>query len=221
VATSLGFGSDSGIPLPGESAGQVLTKASKNALAAKDPLQALPGWYTGNNVNLAIGQETMMVTPIQLANAYATYANGGTRYALNIALDIQKANGEIVRQITPRIAAHVDIPDNVRQPIVDGLTRVISDPKGTAYNAFQGFPLAQWGIAGKTGTAQVANRQDNALFVGWGPTADPRYVVSVVMEQSGFSATSAAPVARRLFGVISGLEPDGTAQYTQVNGAGE
>jgi penicillin-binding protein 2 len=119
------------------------------------------------------------------------------------------------------VASHVDIPPAVRQPIVDGLTRVVSDPKGTAYNAFQGFPLSKWGIAGKTGTAQAEKRQDDALFVGWGPTADPHYAVSVVMEQSGFSATSAAPVARRVFGVISGLETQGTAKYTPVNGTGE
>jgi penicillin-binding protein 2 len=221
VAASLGFGADTGVPLPGEVSGRVLTKASKNALAAQNKLLATPGWYAGDNVNTAIGQETMQVTPIQLANAYATYANGGTLYALNIALDIQKANGEIVKQIDPRVASHVDIPPAVRQPIVDGLTRVVSDPKGTAYNAFQGFPLSKWGIAGKTGTAQAEKRQDDALFVGWGPTADPHYAVSVVMEQSGFSATSAAPVARRVFGVISGLETQGTAKYTPVNGTGE
>jgi penicillin-binding protein 2 len=221
AAGSLGFGADTGVPLPGESSGRVLTRETKDALAAKNPLLAAPGWYTGNNVNLAIGQETMLVTPIQLANAYATFADGGTRYALNVALDVQRPDGTVVRRIGPRVAAHVDIPPDVRQPIVDGLTRVVSDPRGTAYNAFRGFPLDQWGVAGKTGTAQSPPRQDTALFVGWGPTADPRYVVSVVMEQSGFSATSAAPVARRVFGVISGLETEGQAEYTQVNGVGE
>jgi penicillin-binding protein 2 len=221
AAGTLGFGAATGLPVPSEAGGRVLTKASKNALHDKNPALAAAGWYTGNNVNLAIGQESMLVTPIQLANAYATYANGGTRYALNIALAVQHTNGVVVRRIGPRVAAKVDLPDNVRQPIVDGLTRVVSDPKGTAYLAFQGFPLNKWGIAGKTGTAQAPPRQDTSIFVGWGPTADPQYVVAVVMEQSGFGASAAAPVARRVFGVLSGLEPEGHAAYIPANGTGE
>jgi penicillin-binding protein 2 len=221
VAKSLGFGAETGVPLPSESSGRVLTKASKNALHDQNPALAAAGWYTGNNVNLAIGQESMLVTPIQLANAYATYANGGTRSALNIALAIQRPNGEVVRTMTKRVASQVDLPASVRQPIVDGLTRVVSNSLGTAYFAFQGFPLAKWGIAGKTGTAQAPPRQDTALFVGWGPTSDPQYVVSVVMEQSGFGASAAAPVARRVFGVLSGLETQGRAEFVQANGVGE
>lgn len=221
VAATLGFGAETGVPLPSESSGRVLTKASKNALHEKNPALAAAGWYTGNNVNLAIGQEAMLVTPIQLANAYATYANGGTRYALNVALAVQRRDGEVVRAISKRVAAQVDLPGEVRQPIVDGLDRVVSHREGTAYNAFSGFPLGQWGIAGKTGTAQVTQKQDTALFVGWGPTADPQFVVSVVMEQSGFGASAAAPVARRVFGVVSGLEVDGRAEFAQVNGVGE
>jgi penicillin-binding protein 2 len=218
VAATLGFGAATGLPVPGEDSGRVLTKTSKNALHDKDPALAAAGWYTGNNVNLAIGQESMLVTPIQLANAYATYANGGTRYALNIALDVRRG-AEVVRTIGPRVAAKVDLPANVRQPIVDGLTSVVSATNGTAYLAFQGFPLNKWGIAGKTGTAQAPPRQDTSIFVGWGPTASPHYAVSVVMEQSGFGASAAAPVARRVFGVLSGLEPEGHATYIPANGA--
>ena len=92
---------------------------------------------------------------------------------------------------------------------------------GTAYNAFLGFPLAQWGIAGKTGTAQAPPKQDTALFVGFGPTAAPQHVVAVVMEQSGFGASAAAPVARRVFGVLSGLEVQGPVQFVQANTAGD
>jgi penicillin-binding protein 2 len=221
VAAMLGFGKGTGVPLPAESGGRVLTKASKAALHAENPRLVADGWYTGNNVNMAIGQEAMLVTPAQLANAYATYANGGTHHALNIALQVRKPGGEVVRTINKRVAAQVDLPASVRQPIVDGLTRVVSDSRGTAYNAFAGFPLRQWGIAGKTGTAQDDPRQDTALFVGWGPTADPQYTVAVVMEQSGFGASAAAPVARRVFGTLSGLETGGQATFTQANGAGD
>jgi penicillin-binding protein 2 len=94
---------------------------------------------------------------------------------------------------------------------------VVSSEEGTAYNAFAGFPLQQWGIAGKTGTAQAGLKQDTALFVGYGPTQDPRYVTTVVMEQAGFGATSAAPVARRIFGTISGLEAEAPVNIVNLN----
>jgi penicillin-binding protein 2 len=81
----------------------------------------------------------------------------------------------------------------------------VANSKGTAAPAFAGFPLAQFPIAGKTGTAQVPPKQDTALFAAFGPTEDPRYAVSVVMEESGFGAAAAAPVARRIFDQILAL----------------
>ena len=221
VAALLGFGSTSGVPLPSETKGRVITPALAAQLHEENP-QAWPegGWYMGQNTNLAIGQGALAVTPIQIANAYGTYANGGTRYSPNIALRIQTQDGEVVREIKPRVAARVEIPPHIREPMVNGLAGVVSSPEGTAYNAFAGFPLQQWGIAGKTGTAQVGRKQDNALFVGFGPTHDPRYATAVVMEQAGFGATSAAPVARRIFGQLSGLEIDGPpAEVVSLNPA--
>jgi len=222
-AEQYGFGQITGIPLPAEAAGRVLTPKMKADLAAKNsPLVDGPYWYTGNNVSLAIGQESMVVTPIQIANAYATFANNGDRYQPNIALKIQRQDGTVVREITPRVAAHVDIPGPIHSAILTGLEGAVSDVKGTAFNAFDGFPLDKWRVAGKTGTAQAPPKQDTALFVGFGPATNPQYVVAVVMEQSGFGATSAAPVARRLFGQLSGLETGpGAVQFVQANGAGD
>lgn len=221
AARRYGFGSETGVPLPAEGAGRVLTPESKAALHEKNPLLVSDGWFTGNNVNLAIGQEAMLVTPIQLANAYATLANGGRRYSPNIALRIQKQDKTVVQELAPRLAETIDLPPHVRDPIVRGLERVVSDEEGTAYNAFAGFPLAQYGIAGKTGTAQDPPRQDTALFTAYGPTADPKHVVSVVMEQSGFGASAAAPVARRVFEVLAGIGVQGRAEFTPVNGVGD
>ncbi|MEA2703530.1 MAG: penicillin-binding protein 2 [Actinomycetota bacterium] len=221
AADRFGFGADTGVPLPFESKGRVLTPASKQALHDKNPRLAAAGWYTGNNVNLAIGQEAMLVTPIQIANAYATFANGGSRYQPNIALRIQRQDKSLVREITPRLAAHVDLPPSVRNPIMSGLQGVVSDPKGTAYAAFAGFPLGQWGVAGKTGTAQATPKQDTALFSAFGPTADPQHVVTVVMEQSGFGASSAAPVARRIFEQLAGIGAAAPVQFIPSNGGGD
>jgi penicillin-binding protein 2 len=221
VASQFGFGEGSGVPLPFEARGRVLTPASKQALHDKNPRLASAGWYTGNNVNLAIGQESMLVTPIQIANAYATFANGGQRYSPNIALRIQRQDKTVLKEITPRVAATVEIPPTARAAILNGLVGAVHNEDGTAFNAFAGFPLAQWGIAGKTGTAQATPKQDTALFAAFGPTSSPQYAVAVVMEQSGFGASAAAPVARRIFGVLSGLEGQGPVQFVQANGAGD
>lgn len=221
VAGMYGFGESTGVPLPFESKGRVLTKASKQALHDKNPRLASAGWYTGNNVNLAIGQEAMLVTPMQIANAYATFANGGRRYSPNVALRVQRQDKTLVREIAPRLVATIDLPPHVQGPIMNGLVSAVRDEDGTAFNAFAGFPLPQWGVAGKTGTAQATPKQDTALFAAFGPTAGPQHVVTVVMEQAGFGASAAAPAARRIFAMLSGLEGGEPVQFTQVNGVGD
>jgi penicillin-binding protein 2 len=220
-AAQYGFDDQTGIPLPGERAGRILTPEKKRKLAADSPkLVDGPDWFAGANTNLAIGQSVVQVTPLQLANAYATFANGGDRYQPNVALRVERPDKTVVRTIAPRKAVHIDLPPSLRDPILAGLRGAVSDPKGTAHNAFLGFP-AEWPIAGKTGTAQVPPKQDTALFVGFGPIHAPQYVVAVVMEQGGFGASAAAPVARRLFGQLSGLEQGGPVQTAQINGAGD
>ena len=217
-AEKLGYGSTTGVPLPSEARGRVITPELAAELHEESP-EAWPegGWYQGQNTNLAIGQGALAVTPIQIGNSYATYINGGNRYAPNIALRVQEQDGTVVKEINPRIPAKVELRQDIRETLMNGLAGVVSSEEGTAYNAFAGFPLAQWGIAGKTGTAQAGLKQDTALFVGYGPTQDPRYVTTVVMEQAGFGATSAAPVARRIFGTISGLEAEAPVGIVSLN----
>ncbi|MGI9119235.1 MAG: penicillin-binding protein 2 [Acidimicrobiales bacterium] len=207
-ASDLGFGTKTGVGLPSEAAGRLSTPGSRAQLNQQNPVAFPEGtWRVGDNVNLAIGQGELTVTPVQLANAYATFATGGTRYQPNLALRVQRQDGTLVRVIAPRIAAHTEIPAEVRSPILTGLVGVTQDPKGTAFNAFEGFPQALYPVAGKTGTAQVSGgKRDTALFAAIAPAYDPRYAVAVVMEQGGFGATSAAPVARRLLGTLSGVE---------------
>ena len=218
----LGFGSQSGVPLPSESRARLITPALKAQLHADHPTAFPEGrWFTGDNVTHAIGQGELTVTPIQLANAYATYANNGTRFAPNIALRVQTTDGELIREISPRVAAQVEIPPAARDVVMGGFIAAVADPSGTAYNAFRGFPLDQYPVAGKTGTAQAPPRQDTALFVGMAPAYDVRYVTAVVMEQGGFGASSAAPVARRLFGQLSGLEAEVGVDFAPLNGPGD
>jgi penicillin-binding protein 2 len=206
-ASLFGFGQQTGVPLPSESKGRLASPELRAQLHADSP-DAFPEgrWFTGDNVSLAIGQGELTVTPIQLANAYATFGNNGVRWSPNIALRVQDHDENVVRQITARVKERIEIPPAVRDVLMAGFIGAVGSEEGTAFNAFAGFPLDQFPVAGKTGTAQAPPRQDTALFVGMAPAYDPRYVTAVVMEQSGFGASAAAPVSRRVFGQLFGVE---------------
>ena len=104
----------------------------------------------------------------------------------------------------PVVLGNVNAPDEIRSPILEGLTDVVRADTGTASAAFRGFPLDSFPIAGKTGTAQKSGEQDYALFTAFGPVPDPRYVVTVVLEQGGFGRQAAA-VSRRVFDGLAGF----------------
>ncbi|MEA2843993.1 MAG: penicillin-binding protein 2 [Actinomycetota bacterium] len=206
TARDLGLGGYTDFELPFEANGRIPDEATKRRLHDSNPKAfPEPQWYTGDNLNLAIGQGDTVVTPLQLVNAYATFANGGTVYAPHVGAAVKTVEGATVRTVEPKVKHRTEIPDSVRAPMLAGFQGVVADPKGTAYNAFTGFPLAQFPIAAKTGTAQVVGKQDTALFAAFGPVSDPRYAVTVVMEESGFGAAAAAPVARRIFDQVLGL----------------
>jgi len=217
TASSFGFGAETGIPLPGEQEGRVPTPEQKQAAHDENP-QAFPfgQWFTGDNVNLAVGQGEMLATPLQLADAYAAFSNGGTVFSPNIATKIlDPSTGEgtvprVEREIGPRVLRTVAMTSAVRDPILAGLIGAVGSPHGTAAPVFTGFPLGQFPIAGKTGTAQTAGKEaqfDTSLFVGFGPVGSPKYVVAAVLEQAGFGAQAAAPVVRRVFESLGGFTP--------------
>ena len=84
-------------------------------------------------------------------------------------------------------------------PLGGRIRRVVNDPKGTAYDAFQGFPLAEYPVSGKTGTAQVVMNKagdlsDTSLFVGMVTVKGHQYVVVSLIEQAGRGATISAPI---------------------------
>jgi penicillin-binding protein 2 len=214
TARRFGFGSKTGIPLPTEKAGRVPDPDLKRELHERYP-EAFPEgeWRTGDSINLAIGQGEMVVTPIQLANAYATFANGGAIYEPRVAARVLDRDGDELRTVAPSRVGDVDLPPGVRDPILQGLRGVVAQPEGTAAAAFAGFP-ADFPVAGKTGTAQVARKQDTAVFVAFAPFDNPRYTVAVFMEEAGFGGSTAAPVARRILEGIAG-QPPGPIQIVQ------
>ncbi len=97
----------------------------------------------------------------------------------------------------------MNLPPSTYQALLTGFTGVVQSRGGTAYTTFQGLNFPG-GLAGKTGTADtVAGKEPTAWFVGFGPTADPQYVVVCVIDQAGYGATAAAPVVRDIFSYLA------------------
>jgi penicillin-binding protein 2 len=207
VAAQYGLGQYSNVDLPNETQGRVDSPIVRKELHAESP-KGFPHyeWYTADNIEMAFGQGSTVVTPISMANAYATFANGGARYKPEVAAGVINVHGKTVVRFQPRVLGHVYLPANVRAPIMAGLLGVVNSPRGTAYGTFHNivnFSLANFPIAGKTGTASNAyGEEPNSWFVGFGPVGHPRYVVLCVIGQGGYGADAAAPVVARTFNYL-------------------
>jgi len=219
AAAALGYGDVTGIDLPDETP---YARVDSPAVVAKENQQDpkdFPdgGWFTGNNLEMAFGQGGTVITPIEQAVAYATFANGGTRYVPQIGAGLVNAQGKVVRTFAPEVApgkdSHVAYSGAGYQAMLQGFEGAVQNPKGTAYGAFQGFPLSTFPLAGKTGTATTNEQQPNSWFVGWGPLPDPQYLIAVVVEGGGYGASAAAPVARQGFDYLV-THPEGPADLT-------
>ena len=205
TARQYGFGTRTGIAIGGEQSGRVPDPASRKRLHDANPVAYPNGqWFTGDNVNLAIGQGDLVVTPLQLANAYATFANGGTLYEPRVAVDIENQDGTKIADVTPRPGHQVPLSAEDRAAMLEGFKGVIASSGGTAHQAFSGFPNDTFPVAGKTGTAQVAGKEDTSVFTCFAPADNPTYGVTVFEEEAGFGASGAAPVARRILEGIAG-----------------
>ncbi len=213
-ANLMGLGTDTGIQLPYERGGAVPDRdyyRSQFDLGVFGTDQ----WFGGSTINLAIGQGELLVTPLQLANTYATFANGGRVHQPNIGLKVTEAGDEddVIREIGPRVLRDLAMPSEFHEPIEQGLLgvpRSDGSATGTAWRAFSDvdFPLGSWPVAGKTGTAEVNDKADTSLFAAYGPTDNPGYgifideepsvAIAVALEEAGFGSSAAAPVAARI-----------------------
>jgi penicillin-binding protein 2 len=208
VAHQYGLDQYTDIDLPNEVEGRVDSPEVRKELHAEAPKDfPYTSWYTGDNIEMAFGQGTTALTPIAQANAYATFANGGTRYAPEVAAGIINAHGQTVIRYGARVLGHVALPASVRNPILAGLEGVVMNPSGTAYLPFKdniNFSLSTFPIAGKTGTATNGGIgvEPNSWFVGFGPATHPKYVVLCVIDEGGYGADAAAPVVARTFNYL-------------------
>ncbi|MDP9187844.1 MAG: penicillin-binding protein 2 [Actinomycetota bacterium] len=199
TAMDLGLGEQTGIDLPAEGEGLVPTPAWRNRLL-REQLTDRP-WSAGDNINLAVGQGDLQADPLQMAVVYSALANGGRVVTPHLAQSVETVTGEVLEEIRPADKRQVEIPDAVRQPIMEGLRRAAMEEGGTSYGVFGNFPID---IAGKTGTAERGFYNsglpvpDQAWYAAVAPADDPEIVVVVTIERGGFGADSAAPVAARI-----------------------
>jgi penicillin-binding protein 2 len=202
----LGFGQITGIDLSGELRG-VLPSQEWKRNAYKRP--EAKKWYAGETISLGIGQGYNSFTMLQLAQATAIVAEGGIKHQPHLVLGTRDTvTGQMTSVVQPPAinlgfsAANVSV-------VRDGLMAVIS--AGTARSVFAG---AGYVAAGKTGTAQAVtqaqntkynaksleeHQRDHALFMAFAPANDPKIAVAVVVENAGWGAGAAAPIARRVF----------------------
>lgn len=196
-----GFGAVTGLDLMGENTGVLPSKAWKRGRYGQP-------WYPGETVISGIGQGFNVTTPLQLANAMATLANGGVRFAPRLLYASKRAGNEQAEKERAPVAQQLPVNDPLNWEVVrEGLRLVVHGAQGTARTIRPEPPLQ---IAGKSGTAQVAAQaldedmddstadhlRHHALFIAYAPAEQPDIAVAVVVEHGGGGSRQAAPVAR-------------------------
>jgi len=189
-----GFGKPTGIDLPSESAGFVPSPANKLA-------RLKASWTVGDTYNVSIGQGDLLVTPLQLLDATAAIANGGTLYKPQLVHEIKSADGKTIRTIAPVVTdANFISPANLAL-VRQGMAEAVAS--GTACCSIKStVPVP---VAGKTGTAETstqdptgtgATTQPHAWFTAFAPIDNPQIAVVVLVEHGGEGASFAVPIAR-------------------------
>jgi penicillin-binding protein 2 len=192
-ARRYGLGERSGIDLPAEVEGLIPTPAWRNRLY-KERLTDRP-WTAGDNINLSVGQGDLQANPLQMAIAYTALANGGKVLRPHLADQVESVTGEVLEEIRPAPRRQIQISEQTRSTIMDGLRRAAMEDGGTSYGVFGNFPFP---VAGKTGTAERGVQPDQSWYVAVAPADNPQIVVAVTLERGGFGADTAAPVAARI-----------------------
>jgi penicillin-binding protein 2 len=218
-ARRLGLGHPTGIDLPGERGGTIPDRRwraeraalerrcrhdNKIALDAPSSVAAAEGcgisdmrpWSTGDNMNAAVGQGDVQATPLQMAVAYATIANGGHVVRPHFGGNVEDANGAFLQRIEQPRSRTVHFGAGWRDAILAGLHS--ATVSGTSSAVFKGWNQGAYPVYGKTGTAERPPNGDQSWFVTF--VRDPRrpIVIAMTVENGGFGAEAAAPAACRM-----------------------
>jgi penicillin-binding protein 2 len=223
-AKAFGFGRPTGIDVPGESSGRIADREWKLAywksmkgyycgIDKKPPANTsaylrlfahefcLEGNYyrAGDAVNFAIGQGDTLVTPLQLARAYAALANGGTLYEPRIAKAIVSPSGNVIKRIQPKVQGHVSDPAHAISYVSNALLGTAKI--GTMAWKMIGFPLDKIHIRSKTGSAEVYGKQSTS----WVASYDNDYVVLMMVTQGGTGSGTSGPFVRKIWESLYGV----------------
>src|SRR3989449_10995689 len=200
-----GFGERTGIDLQGEATG-VLPSPEWKVKRFKTPEQQR--WYAGETISIGIGQGYNAYTPLQLALAVATLANDGVMYRPHFVSYIENPKTGERSHVEPQAVKTIPLKERNLEVIKLAMAGV--NKEGTSAGAFAG---ASYTSAGKTGTAQVValkqtekyvesnvteSLRDHALFIAFAPVESPKIALAVLVENAGFGARAAAPVARKV-----------------------
>jgi penicillin-binding protein 2 len=194
-ALKLGFGAKCGIPLRGEVEGRVPNDEYMKATHGRKLLN-------GDIANLSIGQGDILVTPLQMAQAVAAVANGGTLYQTRLVQQVQTVDNEIVSAYQVRAKRTLDLSPRTMEQIHTGMVDVVNGAGGTAHQA----SLDSVEVAGKTGTAQWGPKNKErtaAWFTGFLPADEPQYAFAAVYEgdigSKVHGGSAAAPMIADVF----------------------
>lgn len=234
TAEGFGLGRRTGVDLPGESTGRVVDRERKKSDYAElsaaycrraangypevaDPAQAElyrkyateycqdgARYRAGDAINFAVGQGDSLATPLQMATIYAAVANGGTLYEPHVAKAIVRPNGDVVRELAPKVNGTLPADARTIAYLQQALSGV--PVNGTAHNVFSGFPLDQVPIAAKTGTAEVDGKQTTSWFASFAPANAPRYAVVFMVSQGGTGAGTSGPSVRAVYESLFGID---------------
>ena len=156
-------------------------------------------YRAGDAVNYSIGQGDTIVTPLQLARAYAAFTNGGTLYAPRVAKAVVSPDGTVLKRFAPQVNGHVRASAATMR-YVD--TALLGTPKvGTLAWKFGDFPLDRVHIRGKTGSAEVYGKQSTS----WVASYDENYVVVMMVSQAGTGSGTSGPAVRAIWETLYGV----------------
>lgn len=200
--SGFGFGKKTGIDLEGEVPGLLPSQEWKRRRYKQK-------WYVGDTVSVGIGQGYSLVTPLQLANATAILANGGSAHRPHLLKELQIPHTNERRPFGTYLESSLNInPGHLA--LVKKAMVAVTQPGGTAAQAGAGAPYA---FAGKTGTAQVIGikqgeryiesqiqerHRDHAWFMTFAPADQPKIALAVLVENGGHGSSTAAPIARKM-----------------------
>jgi len=202
-AFHLGLGKKTDIALPRETSGLIPTEEWKQKRFGKE-------WTPGETLSVAIGQGYVLTTALQLANTYASIANGGTLYRPFLIKKVTTVDGDLVQEYEPEELDRTRLSEKTYELVKKGLWGVVNSPGGTAFAQ----RLPGMDFSGKTGTVQLfsvaANKiyqkcenlkfkqRHHGMFAGFAPMDHPKIAVAVVAEHSCHGASGAAPIARAI-----------------------